>query len=277
MDFAQLFRKPAAAPAPLARFPDDRVGFAVGDIHGRADLLASLLNLVEGRALSDTRPGGPPIIIFLGDYIDRGRQSKAVIDLLLTRPEGFERRCLMGNHEQAMLAFLAAPLENRGWLAHGGTETLMAYGVQPPPSLGSDDSQWLDVAAKLKEKLPDTHAAFLAGLERYVQLGDYTFVHAGIDPDKALDEQTDTDLFWIRERFLTDRRPLQHRVVHGHTPGPKPYADPRRIGIDTGAYASGILTAARFEGDEVSFIQVMDRAAEARADTAKRNKKPRRR
>lgn len=276
MEFARMFWKPAAPPA-AARFPENRVGFAVGDIHGRADLLAAMLKLLEGRADEDTRPGGPPIVVFLGDYIDRGGQSAGVIELLLARPQGFERRHLMGNHEQAMLAFLAAPLENRSWLAHGGTETLMSYGVRPPPSLGSEDSQWLDVAEKLKARLPDPHAAFLAGLERYVRLGDYAFVHAGIDPDKPLEEQSDTDLFWIRERFVTDKRPLAHRVVHGHTPVQEPFADHRRIALDTGAYASGILTAARFEGAEVSFLQVVDRAAETRAGAGKRMTKARRR
>jgi serine/threonine protein phosphatase 1 len=175
-----------------------------------------------------------------------------------------------------MLAFLAAPLENGGWLAHGGTETLMAYGVQPPPTLGSEDSHWIEVGAQLKANLPEAHAAFLVSLERQVQLGDYLFVHAGIDPELPLDKQNDTALFWIRDRFLNDRRPLSQRVVHGHTPADQPYADPRRIGLDTGAYASGILTAARFEGEGVEFLSVLDRAANARTDGSRRRKKARR-
>jgi serine/threonine protein phosphatase 1 len=274
MDFAQLFRKPP--PPPAAKFPEGRVGFAVGDIHGRADLLATMLSLLEGRAAEDNRTNGPPIVIFLGDYIDRGNHSAGVIELLLERPQGFERRHLMGNHEQAMLAFLAAPLENRSWLAHGGTETLMSYGVQPPPSLGSEDAQWVDVAERLKQRLPPPHATFLDGLERYVQLGGYAFAHAGIDPEKPLAEQSDTDLFWIRDRFVSDRRPLPHRVVHGHTPVQDPFADHRRVAVDTGAYASGVLTAARFEGEQVTFFQVMGRAAEARASASKRGKARRR-
>ncbi len=274
MDFAKFFRK--APPAWAAKFLEGRVGYAVGDIHGRADLLSQMLELLEGRQAQDTRAGGPPIVVFLGDYVDRGPQSAAVLDMLLTRPAGFERRFLMGNHEQSMLAFLISPLENGGWLAHGGTETLMAYGVQPPPTLGSEDSQWTDVGAQLKAKLPEAHAAFLNGLERQVQLGDYLFVHAGIDPDLPLDQQTDIARFWIRDRFLNDRRPLSQRVVHGHTPADQPYADPRRIGLDTGAYASGILTAARFEGESVEFLSVMDRAASARTDSSRRRKKARR-
>lgn len=274
MDFGRYFRK--APPPRAAKFPEGRVGYAVGDIHGRADLLLSMVNLLESRLAQDTRPDGPPIVVFLGDYVDRGQQSPAVLDLLLTRLQGFERRFLMGNHEQSMLAFLASPLENRGWLAHGGTETLMAYGVQPPPSLGSDDGQWLEVAAALKAKLPEAHAAFLVGLDRYVELGDYVFAHAGVDPDLALADQTDAALFWIRDRFLNDRRTLPQRIVHGHTPSDRPYADPRRIGLDTGAYASGILTAARFEGEAVEFLSVMDRAANARTDVSRRRKKARR-
>ena len=247
-------------PPPPATFPDGRVRFAIGDIHGRADLLEIMLARLEARAEADWRPGGAPMVIFLGDYVDRGRESARVLDLLIdARPAGFERRYLKGNHEQSMLAFMDDAVANRAWLMHGGNETLMAYGVQPPSPLHGQDAEWIAAAEALRERMPPAHLEFLAGLERYIVMGDHVFVHAGIDPGKPLAEQTDLDLFWIRARFLNSRRRLSHRVVHGHTPTARPYADHRRVGVDTGAYASGVLTAARFEGTEVEFLSVSDR------------------
>jgi len=249
-------------PPPSRKFSQDRVGFAVGDIHGRADLLRALLDLLESRAEEETRPGGEPIVVFLGDYIDRGPDSVSVLDLLLEgRPRGYMRHFLKGNHEQAMLAFIADPLAQRGWIAHGGGETMLAYGVEPPPLIGAVDEDWKAAAEQLRARVPQRHLDFLNSLERYVVHGDYAFVHAGVDPSRTLEAQTDADLFWIRKRFLASRQPFSHCVVHGHTPLPKPFADRRRISIDTGAYASGTLTAARLEGEEVGFLSVTARLA----------------
>lgn len=246
---------------PAARFAEGRVGFAVGDIHGRADLLSEMLRMLEARVASEQREAGPPVVIFLGDFVDRGPQSAAVIDLLLAgRPQGYEARFLKGNHEQSMLAFLEAPLENRAWLLQGGSETLTSYGVQPPSLLNASDEDWAAAAAALRARLPAAHLDFLNSLERYVALGDYAFVHAGVDPSRTLEQQTDEDLFWSRAAFIASKRSFSHRVVHGHTPVDRPYADHRRIAIDTGAYASGTLTAARFEGERVEFISVSSRA-----------------
>jgi serine/threonine protein phosphatase 1 len=195
--------------------------------------------------------------VFLGDYVDRGPDSAAVIDLLVAgRPRGFARRFLRGNHEQAMLGFMEAPPENRAWVKHGGAETLVSYGVQPPSPVGALDEDLVAAAARLKAVLPPAHLDFLNNLERYVELGGYAFVHAGIDPARPLNEQTDRDLFWIRDPFLTGKRGFSHRIVHGHTPEERPFADLRRVGVDTGAYASGVLSAARFEGEAVSFLSV---------------------
>jgi serine/threonine protein phosphatase 1 len=255
-----LLRMFERAPPPAARFPDGRVGFAVGDIHGRADLLTEMLSLLEERAAEERRQNGEPIVVFLGDYVDRGPNSAAVIELLVSgRPRGFHRHCLKGNHEQSMLDFMEAPLENRAWLLQGGAETLVAYGVQPPPPVGAQDEDWTSVAEMLKARVPQAHLDFLNGLERYVAYGDYAFVHAGVDAARTLEEQTDDDLYWSRDRFIASRRRFSHRVVHGHTPVDRPYADDRRIAVDTGAYASGTLTAARFEGTEVAFLSVSDR------------------
>ncbi|MBC7769876.1 MAG: serine/threonine protein phosphatase [Phycisphaerales bacterium] len=258
MELLRMFERPTP---PAARFPADRVGFAVGDIHGRADLLADMIAMLEARAAEETRPGGPPIVVFLGDYVDRGPDSAGVIDILLRqRPAGFERRYLKGNHEQSMLGFLDDPMSYRAWLLQGGAETLLSYGVQPPPPVGAEEHDWIGVAQHLMVRLPPGHYDFLQSLERYVELGDYAFVHAGIDAGRSLEEQTDEDLFWARAAFIASKRPFSHRVVHGHTPVDQPFADHRRIAVDTGAYASGTLTAARFEADQVSFHPVTRRA-----------------
>lgn len=251
--------------APPATIPDGRVRYAIGDIHGCADLLEEMFARLEARAGDELRPAGEPVVIFLGDYIDRGRESARVLDLLLQgRPAGYERRYLKGNHEQGMLAFLEAPVENRAWIMHGGAETLLSYNVKPPSPLQSTEADWIAAAALLKQNMPEAHLRFLRNLERYIAVGDYVFAHAGVDPSRALTEQTDQDLFWIRAKFLKSRNSFgRRRVVHGHTPVERPYADRRRVGVDTGAYASGVLTAARIEGKGLEFVAVTDREARA--------------
>lgn len=254
MNLLRIFARPSG---PAARFVDGRVGYAVGDIHGCADLLEAMIANIEERAAGDTRAGGPPILIFLGDYVDRGPDSTGVLELLLSgRPANCERRYLRGNHEQAMVAFMDDPAPNRRWLIHGGAETMLSYGVQPPSLLGASDEELATAGATLKACVPPAHLAFLDGLERYVELGDYAFVHAGVDAELPLAEQTDEVLYWTRARFIADKRRFSHRIVHGHTPTERPYIDDRRIGVDTGAYASGTLTSARFEGEAVSFFGV---------------------
>lgn len=243
-------------------FLDGRVGYAVGDIHGRADLLDLMIAALEARVEEETRPAGPPIVVFLGDYVDRGRQSAQVLDLLLEgRPHGYERRCLWGNHEQAMLAFLDDPVLNRAWARHGGAETMQSYGVASPSiHAPTAEEEWIAAADALRAALPQAHLDFIGALERYVVLGDYLFVHAGVDPTRTLEEQTDDDLYWSRSRFLDSRKRFSHRVVHGHTPTEQPFVDARRIGVDTGAYASGVLTAVRLEGEAMDFLTVEDQS-----------------
>ena len=256
MGFFGMFER-----AKPALFPDGRVGFAVGDIHGRADLLAKLLNLFEARAEQEVREGGAPVLVFLGDYVDRGADSARVLDLLISRrPHTYERHYLRGNHEQAMLAFMEAPLSNRGWLIHGGADTLQSYGIAPPSPMHATADECEAAAAALKAALPPEHLSFLQGLERYAEFGGYAFVHAGVKAGRSLVKQKDSDLLWIRERFLNSKRRFSHCVVHGHTPADAPFADERRVGIDTGAYATGVLTAARLEGEAVDFLSVTDRS-----------------
>ena len=257
--------KPVAMIAgPAARVPSGRRVYAVGDIHGRADLLIRLMqDLREDSARGEYE--GRPILIFLGDYVDRGFQSKEVIDVLLSDiVSPFETYFLKGNHEAAMIQFLTDPSIGPRWAEYGGAETLVSYGVQPPRTRTSVED-WMQASEALNGALPPEHLHFLSNLDLSVRVGDYLFVHAGVRPGVPLDQQTEQDLLWIREEFLTDRRPLDAVIVHGHTPEPKPYHDRRRVGLDTGAYLSGRLTAARFEHDKVEFIATEPRVAAASA------------
>ena len=236
-----------------ATVPEGRRIYAVGDIHGRADLLEKLLQTIRADAL-----GGPasekPILIFLGDYIDRGFQSKEVIDLLLgDLVSPFETLFLKVNHDAAMLHFLVEPAMGPRWAEFGGAETLVSYGVRPPRSRTSLDD-WALASDQLNSLLPSAHLVFLKNLDLSVRIGDYMFVHAGVRPGVDLARQSEQDMLWIREEFLNDKRPIGAVVVHGHTPATRPYRDSRRIGIDTGAYLSGRLTAARFEHEVVDFL-----------------------
>lgn len=244
-------RRSARTPA----FPDGQVGYAVGDIHGRADLLARMLDRLEDDARG-APPGQKPIVVFLGDYVDRGPASKDVIDLLLAgRPHGFERRFLCGNHEAMLLRFLEQPVKARDWLTTGGLDTVLSYGV-PVIGAHATPAAVAAFAQAFRAALPEAHLAFLQTLERFVVLGDYALVHAGVDPDKAIERQSDADLFWIRKKFLGGARPYRYMVIHGHTPIERPYRDARRIGIDTGAYLSGRLTAVKLHGEQAEFISV---------------------
>jgi serine/threonine protein phosphatase 1 len=243
-------------------FPAGRVGYAVGDIHGRADLLKNVCVLLTREAAAFHEGAERPILVFLGDYVDRGPGTREVIDLLVHGFGGFETYFLRGNHEQAMLEAIVSPSEMRPWLQHGGTETLVSYGVRPPP-LGAASSQLAAVGKALAEALPPEHRNFLDGLAPYAEIGGYLFVHAGVDPDKTLEEQTDGDLLWIRDRFLSDESALSHVIVHGHTPTEEPVRTYRRIGLDTGAYATGRLSVARFEGRNVAVVSVTVAAPQA--------------
>jgi serine/threonine protein phosphatase 1 len=240
-------------PRPPAKAPEGRRVYAVGDIHGRADLLRQLLDSIQKDALGGSYVG-KPVLIFLGDYVDRGMQSKQVIDVLLSKAMSpFETHFLKGNHESAMLDFLSDPGVGPRWAEYGGAETLASYGVRPPRSRTSVD-EWAAASEELKRVLPPDHLNFLRNLQLSLLLGDYLFVHAGVRPGVEIDHQSERDMLWIRDDFLNDARPLDVVVVHGHTPAPRPYRDHRRIGLDTGAYLSGKLTAARFEHESVDFL-----------------------
>jgi serine/threonine protein phosphatase 1 len=216
--------------------------YAVGDIHGRIDLLEPLYAAL--RADAESLGQDPPGLVFLGDYIDRGPASDKVIEFVISIPETqFEVTPLLGNHEAVMLAFLDDPRIGPDWRRHGGQQTLEAYRVPPP----EDESGWRDTAEALSVALPMEHLSFLYSLRRTYEWGDYFFCHAGVHPERALSDQSEEDLLWIREPFLSQQAPLAKVIVHGHTIRDAIHSDAVRIGLDTGAYRSGVLSAVRLD------------------------------
>lgn len=228
--------------------------YAVGDIHGRADLLADLHRRIEAASdrgsVADRR-----LIVYLGDYVDRGEDSAGVVDLILDQvPPGFEVVALLGNHERLMLEFLDDVRRGPLWLRNGGDATLASYGVDPGRGAYLDAGPLLALQAGLRERLPERHLEFLRSLRLTHAEGDYFFAHAGVRPGVALEEQQEEDLIWIRDLFLNSKADHGRIVVHGHTIRPEPEFRPNRIGIDTGAYYTGHLTCLALEGTKRRII-----------------------
>jgi serine/threonine protein phosphatase 1 len=223
--------------------------YAVGDIHGRADLLRRLLdNIVKDKARSASRA----VLVFLGDYIDRGLDSRGVIERLLSPPSGFDVHFLRGNHDQTLLDFLADPRIFRQWREFGASETFLSYRVLPPRF--NDDASLIKARDDLAAALPPRHLDFLRRLKLSLTIGDYFFAHAGARPGLPLNEQSAQDLLWIRDEFLYSSADFGATIVHGHTPSNQPVRKANRIGIDTGAYITGQLTAAVLEGTTCRFL-----------------------
>ena len=239
----------------LASSTGERLVYAVGDVHGRLDLLEDLLPKIAADARA-SRPTHKPVLVFLGDYVDRGPGSRGVIDCLIKLAEmpNIEVRVLKGNHEQAMLSFLDDPDFGPTWVQNGGAATLASYGVATPQTR-LPAQLWDEARQAFAEALPPEHLHFLRGLELYAEYGDYVFVHAGLRPGIPIERQSEQDLLWIRYEFLEERRPFPKVVVHGHTPEPEPHLGPIRLGLDTGAYATGVLTCARLSGTDRAIIQ----------------------
>jgi serine/threonine protein phosphatase 1 len=263
---SKLFRSRTQITAPAApAVPDGTVVWAVGDIHGRLDLLQPLVEAIvaDPRDRSAIRR----VVVFLGDYIDRGPDSRGVLRLLagLSADQGVEWRFLKGNHEQAMLGFLEDASAGPKWCEYGGDNALRSYGLRVP-DLAHRTEAWARVAADLRHKLTARETEFLENLELSVTVGDYFFSHAGARPGVALDRQSPGDLMWIRQPFLESQTAFEQVVIHGHTPTPRVHADHRRIGIDTKAYHSGVLSAVRLEWHERSLLQAIgpQRGSEAR-------------
>jgi serine/threonine protein phosphatase 1 len=231
--------------------PDgDRV-YAIGDIHGRLDLLDRLLDLV---ATDDRRRGAAKtLVIFLGDLIDRGSNSRGVVERAMELSSGpLSTRFLMGNHEEVFLHAISGDLRAlRLLLRIGGRETILSYGISDEEYRSLD---YEALATVLKERVPEAHRTFLASFEESIEVGDYLFVHAGIRPGVAIAAQSASDMRWIREEFLRHGESHGKLVVHGHSVTDDIDIRSNRIGIDTGAYASGRLTAIGLEKDERWFL-----------------------
>ena len=232
--------------------PRSRRAYAVGDIHGRLDLLEQLLATIEDDVRKRRKLRTD--IVFLGDLIDRGPDSAGVVELLRTYRPSFARTWfLMGNHEEVMLKVLGGDGDVfKHWMRFGGAECVRSYGADPAAlaRMAPDDA-----IAVLKNRIPREHVEFLSGFGDTITFGSYLFVHAGIRPGTSLADQLPTDLHWIREPFLHDESDHGHIVVHGHTISEEVEALPNRIGIDTGAYRTGVLTALGIEGTERWFLQ----------------------
>jgi serine/threonine protein phosphatase 1 len=230
--------------------PDGVRIYAIGDVHGRADLLAPLFDAIEADVAA--HPAPQVIEVLLGDYIDRGPQSREVLEILVSRTRHRQMVCLKGNHETYVPDFLRNPATFDEWRYFGGIETLRSYGVTP--LMNADERQQRELAEAFDRVLPENHRRFLANLSTSFACGDYFFVHAGIRPGISLSQQQEHDLLWIRQDFLLHEENLGMIVIHGHTPVLEPDIRPNRINIDTGAYATGRLTCLVLEGEDLTFI-----------------------
>ena len=209
-----------------------------------------MLNRIDAHLAS--KPVRDPIQVFLGDYIDRGPESREVLDLLVARDRSFRSVFLKGNHERYLTEFLGNPPILEAWQRLGGLETLMSYGIRP--TLNADAATQTQLAAALDQALPKSHRQFLGNLESSFMCGDFFFVHAGVRPGVPLNKQREEDLLWIRQDFLLYEEDFSKIIVHGHTPVMEPEVRSNRINIDTGAYATGQLTCLVLERDKMSFI-----------------------
>ena len=228
--------------------PDGIRIYAIGDVHGRSDLLQRVLTDID--ADCKLRPARRPIIVFVGDYIDRGPYSRNVLDLLVEWQRFHEAIFLRGNHETFLPRFLADPRTLDDWRQYGGLETLLSYGLRP--SINPDLNEQIVLAKEFAEAVPQEHLDFLQTLELTFSCGDFLFVHAGVRPGIPLRDQTEDDLLWIRDDFLSWQQPFECFVVHGHTPVDEPDLRLNRINIDTGAYATGRLTCVVIENSAIT-------------------------
>jgi serine/threonine protein phosphatase 1 len=233
--------------AKKPRVPEGVRIYALGDIHGRADLLKEMFTVIDADLARS--PVDRPIQVFLGDYVDRGPESAGTLDLLIERSRRYETTCLRGNHEAYMLEVLRDPAKLTEWRKFGGLPTLMSYGIQP--SLNPDAAEQVVLIETLAKQMPDAHLRFLENLLPSYVCGDFFFVHAGVRPGVPLKEQTETDMLWIRDEFLGSDENFGKFIVHGHTPVREPDIRDNRINIDTGAYATGNLTLLTIQGDSM--------------------------
>lgn len=243
----QFLRRPASPPADAPAVPPGVRVYAIGDVHGRRDLLDALLTAID--ADDAARRPADTAVVLLGDLVDRGPDSAGV--LASVRRLAAARagtRLILGNHEEVFARALAGDAEAlRAFCRMGGRETAISYGIDPADY---DRYDYPELAVALAAAVPEADRALLAAAEDVVEIGDYAFVHAGIDPAAPLAEQKPRHLRWIREPFLNHRGALERVVVHGHTVSDEPEFRRHRIGVDTGAWRTGVLTALGLEGTE---------------------------
>jgi serine/threonine protein phosphatase 1 len=242
-------------PFRTAHAPGNTIIFAVGDIHGRLDLLEGATAELRKTVAAADAAGEKVLAVFLGDYIDRGPAAKGVISHLIAfRDEGVcDTEFLRGNHEQFLLELIDGADDAGVWLDYGGVETLRSYAPERP--IPGAMRELTKLRRLVSDILPPAHEQFLRSTKMCVELGDYLFVHAGLRPDRLLSEQSDADLLWFR--YYADEQPIHGKtVVHGHTPRSAPVAGRWRLGIDTGAYASGILTALKLQDEQREFLRI---------------------
>jgi serine/threonine protein phosphatase 1 len=235
---------------PKPKLPDGIRIYAVSDIHGCADLLKNVFTAIDHH-LAHTEPMRA-LHVFLGDYIDRGPDSRQTIDLLIERSRRHESIFLKGNHEAFLLEVLEDASRLDAWREYGGLPTLMSYGLAP--SMKPDPEEQIELVQALLHGMPDHHRDFFKSLRSSFTCGDFFFAHAGVRPGVPLRRQREEDLLWIRDEFLHSDEDFGKFVVHGHTPVPKAEFRPNRINIDTGAYATGILTLLTIQGERMFAI-----------------------
>ena len=234
---------------PSQTFDDETRLYAIGDVHGRLDLLECAIQAID-RDVAER--GGTALTVTLGDYIDRGPQSRGVIERLSVNPFPTPYVALKGNHETLLEAFLADPSVGAHWRRLGGLETIASFGV--PVQQLMLGRNYEDAAAQLRQALTQQHRDFLASLKTSVVVGRYFLCHAGVRPGVPLDRQREDDLLWIRDEFLNSTEDFGKIVVHGHTPVAEPEVLPNRINIDTGAFMTGRLTCVVLEKDRHRFL-----------------------
>lgn len=247
-----LFGPKAPEAGRLPSVPAGKRYYVIGDIHGRLDLYEAMIGVIEQEAAS---AGAHEVrIVLLGDLVDRGPDSAGVLARTRAWQQQRHVRVLAGNHEEMFLKSFARPEALRHFLKHGGRETLLSFGFSTKQLRNLELDE---LFALLPQRVPQSERDYIAGFEDMIIAGDYAFVHAGIDPARAIDEQKRSDLLWIRDRFLTHDGPLPKVIVHGHTIFDRVMDCGNRIGIDTGAFRSGVLTALVLEGDQRRVLQAV--------------------
>ncbi|MEK9281669.1 MULTISPECIES: metallophosphoesterase family protein [unclassified Bradyrhizobium] len=240
----------ATQSSPRPRLPDGVRIYAISDVHGCAHLLEQMFVVIDAD-MSNSRPYRA-IEVFLGDYIDRGPDSRRTLDLLIGRSRRRNTVFLKGNHEAYFTSVLDDPSRVADWFGFGGLQTMMSYGVSASPNLTKYEQS--DLVRELTSAMPPQHIAFLRQLRPTFTCGDFFFVHAGVRPGVPLSEQREQDLLWIRDEFLRSKKRFGKYIVHGHTPVRQAELLENRANIDTGAYATGNLTLLSIQGSSMLAI-----------------------